>query len=111
MSNVEKFEELLRSDDALQKKLATAVEAFTGDKGDEKSVFEAAVAPIAAEAGLPITFEEVVEASTNRELDDSELDAVAGGDGFCFIIGGTTDVEAKCDSMTGQACAYIGVTG
>ena len=41
------------------------------------------MAPIAAELGLPFTFEEVTEAATSRELDDAELEAVAGGDSFC----------------------------
>lgn len=82
-----------------------------GDKGDERAVFEAVVAPIAAEVGLPFTFEDVVAASASRELDDTELDAVAGGDSFCYIIGGSDDVDIECDSLTGQACAYIGITG
>ena len=69
------------------------------------------MAPIAAELGLPFTFEEVTEAATSRELDDAELEAVAGGDSFCFIIGGSDDVAIECDELSGQACAYIGITG
>jgi hypothetical protein len=78
VENASKFEKLLREDEALQAKMEAALKAFDGDKSDEKAVFDATVAPLAAEAGLPYTFEEAVESTEARELDDSELDAVAG---------------------------------
>ena len=71
--NVIKFEELLREDEALRAKLEAATAAYVGDKSDEKAVFEAVVAPLAADAGLPYTYEEGKEASFRRDLDEAEL--------------------------------------
>lgn len=111
MSNIWLFEERLRSDESLQAKLAEAAKAYAGEKADAKAVFDAVVAPIATELGMPFTYEEATEAATSRELDDAELEAVAGGDSFCFIIGGSDDIDIECDELSGQACAYIGFTG
>lgn len=104
--NASKFEKLLREDEALQAKMEAAFKAFDGDKSDEKAVFDATVAPLAAEAGLPYTFEEAVESTQDRELDDGELEAVAGGS-WCFVIGGGTNNESNTvDTENG-----VGVTG
>ena len=100
--NVAKFEELLRSDETLQAKARAAVAAYTGDKADARAVFAAVVAPLADEAGLPFTFEESKSfAQDGKELDDAELEAVAGGS--CFLVGGG---YGKGDSA---ACYEIGV--
>ncbi len=107
--NALSFEKLLRGDEMLQAKLAEAAKAYDGERSDERAFFDAVVAPIAEEAGFPHAFDEVVSAKGNRELDDAELDAVAGGGGFCFIIGVSTDVEAHCYTENGYACAYVGV--
>ena len=75
--NAIKFIELLTSDSEIQEKLRDATAAYDGPKG-EREVFDAVVAPIAAQAGLPFTFEEGVQyVSSERELNDAELDAVA----------------------------------
>ena len=109
MSNAKKFEELLRSDKTLQDKLTAAMDAFDGNKADEAEVFDAVIAPLAAAVGLPVTIEEIKGLAMDRvELDDNELDAVAGG-GTCFIIGGSDDVSADC-ALGGCTCAWIGVT-
>lgn len=104
--NVSKFEQLLREDGVLRAKMEAALKAFDGDKGDEKAIFDATIAPLAAEAGLPYTFEEAVESTHARELDDAELEAVAGGS-WCFIIGGGHDNE----SNTVETENGVGVTG
>ena len=104
--NVGKFEKLLREDEALQAKMKAALKAFDGDGGDEKAVFDATVAPLASEAGLPYTFEEAVESTHARELDGDELEAVAGGS-YCFIIG----VGHDNDSNTVDTENGVGVTG
>lgn len=113
--NAIKFEELLREDEELQAKLKAATIAFDGDKSDEKAVFDATVAPLAAEVGLPYTFEEAVESVRDRELDEGELEAVAGGS-WCFIIGGGHDKESNTVptkngvGVTGfGTCEYVGI--
>ena len=109
IENVARFEELLREDEALKAKLDAATAAYAGDASDDKAVFEAIVAPLAEEAGLPFTYEEGKKAYGQRELSDAELDSVAGGGGFCYLIGGSDDVNANCNEP-GYFCAYIGVS-
>ena len=116
MSNVEKFEELLRTDEVLQAKVKELAGSYEGDREDEKAFFEAVFAPLAEEAGLPFTFEDGIEfAEAGKELDDTELDSVAGGKAVCWVIGGSTEPEVSgCsssdESTGGNACAYVGVT-
>ena len=107
--NARKFEALLRDDAALRAKLEQAAAAYSGDRSDERALFDAAVAPIAEEVGLPYTFDEIMAAKDSRELDETELGAVAGGTGFCIFIGGSDDVDSGCNVVEGHACAYIGV--
>ena len=114
IENVSKFEKLLREDEALQAKMEAASKAFDGDGSDEKAVFDATVAPLAAEVGLPYTFEEAVESTEVRELDDCDLEAVAGGS-WCFIIGGGTNESNTVDTENGVGvtgigtCKYVGI--
>ena len=117
MSNIERFEELLRSDETLQAKLRAAADAFDGDKQDERAIFDAIVAPLAVEVGLPFTFDEGKEfAVSSAELSDEELAAVAGGgqDGYgrpddgCIFIGLSVGGDA-CTSESGGAGACCGL--
>ncbi|MBQ6523373.1 MAG: hypothetical protein IJI12_01795 [Atopobiaceae bacterium] len=111
MSNAKRFEELLRSDEAMQAKLKAAIEGYEGDKTDEREAFDSVVAPLAAEAGLPFTFEEgLASAEEGAELSDAELDAVAGGDGFCVLAGLTDDVDAESGYGVVRACAILGIS-
>ena len=112
VSNVEKFEELLRSDEELQAKIKEAFEAYEGDKDDAQAVHEAVIAPLAEEAGLPFTYEEASEyASKGVELTEEEADEMAGGT-WCFIVGGGTDSgycgidEAGVDYCMGAGVIY-----
>ena len=108
--NMGKFEELLKSREDVQARLQELSRAFEGDMGDAKAVFEATVGKLAAELGLPFTFEEGAEyAGTNRELSDSELESVAGGS-VCYIVGASPTVESNCTGSRGASCAYVGVT-
>ena len=107
--NVMKFEQLLQSDKALQARLAQAAASYEGDKSDERAIFDAVVAPIAVEAGLEHTFDEVVAVKDNREIDDAELDALAGGWSICLGPGVCSDVSATCNHAEGHACAYAGI--
>lgn len=103
--NVKKFEELLRADEGLQAKLREAAEAFDGDRSDAQAIFDATVGKLAEEAGLPCTYEEArAHAVALSDLDDAELNAVAGGG--CWIVGGSDGADADdC-----AACVYVGVT-
>ena len=111
MSDAKKFEELLRTVEALQEKMRVAFEAYAGDKSDERAVFEAIVAPLADEVGLSFTYDDVLEfASDDENLNLDDLDAVAGG-GCCFVFGGGHSVKgsAKDGQFGGIACKDPGV--
>lgn len=114
MSNVERFEELLRSDEELQAKLRAATEAYEGDKADERALFDAVVVPLAAEAGLPFTYDEAREVA----LDDSNLETVVGGtdsnygepDGRCIILGIGFGGDSCANERFGAGgCVGIGI--
>lgn len=80
LENVMRFEDLLRSDETLQAKLKEAKETFDTEGADERAIFDALVAPLADEVGLPFTYEEGKDfAGDSVELSDEELDAVSGG--------------------------------
>ena len=123
--NVKKFMELLKRDEELQKKVKEATEAYTGDKTDEKAVFDAVLAPIAKEAGYEFSFEdaeELAKTSGDDELSDDEAAAVAGGgwrSNACFVVGFTVDTDSwevvdekmvgKCIYSGAAACKGVGV--
>ncbi len=108
--NIQRFEELLRGSGELQAELGELVKSYEGDRDDPKEVFDATLGKVAGGVGLAFTYDEVLASiALARELDDAELDTITGGGGFCFIIGGSDDVEAECDQDEGHACAYIGV--
>lgn len=116
MSNIEKIEELLRSDEAVQAKLKAAADAYEGDRTDEKAFFDATFGKVGEELGFPVSFEEAAaHAKKMVNLNDSEVDAVAGGGDFCYIVGGTSeggdhgDCLGTKDWATGfGACVYVG---
>ncbi len=57
----------------------------------------------------PRTFDEVVAAKDSRELDDAEIDAVAGDWTVCLGPGVSNEVSATCASnVEGHACSYFG---
>lgn len=114
--NVRKFEERLRDDEALQVRLKELADAFDGDKNDPKAVFEAVVTPLAAEAGLPHTYDEALECVAQRDDDEDltadEVKAAAGGwSDLCAFVGfGDVNADACFDDVAGyNACAGIGV--
>ena len=107
---VGRFEELLKGSEEIQAKLKQLAEAFEGDKNDAKAVFEATIGKLAAEAGMPFSFEDGAEfANANRVLSDAELEALAGG-GVCYLVGANPSVESECTNNKGTSCAYVGVT-
>ena len=106
-----KFEELLRGSDELQAELKAAADAYDGDAGDAKAIFDATLGKVAGGVGLAFTYEDALAAfAPARELSEDDLAAVTGGSGFCIIVGGSDDVETDCDDREGHACAYVGVS-
>lgn len=124
--NVLKFEKLLQDDKELQAKLDEATSAYAGDKADERAVFDAVIAPLAAEAGMPFTYDEVTAVAEDaKEIDDADLEAFAGGGvefsgglgiGVCKELGGgvggsyspNTEFQTKPDSQMNYVCIGIG---
>ncbi len=98
---------LLNSDGELQKKVEAAAESFSGDRTDEKAVFEAVIGPVAKENGYDFTYEDVVELAEDGELSEDELIAAAGGDAYCFLVGAGNGVGAHEGGV--GACKYVGI--
>ena len=105
--NIEKFIELLKTDEALQKKIKDAGANYTGEKTPE-ALFRNLVFPAAEEAGVPFTFEEYEEYTKQyseeiQNLDLDEMNQVAGGDtigagiNLCYGVGiGLGYTERTC---------------
>lgn len=107
LDNLIKFEELLRTDDALQGKIKAAVLSFRGDPRDRRAVYDAIFVPLAAEVGLPHTYDDVLEflSRQSRKLEDEELAKVAGG------LPGISDAILS-SGMSGSALtAFLGGAG
>ena len=78
MSNAETFDKLFCSDGELQRRAEAALAAFDGDRSDAQAVFEAVIAPLAAEAGLSFAFEEgVANAARGMDIFGDGADAMA----------------------------------
>lgn len=115
---LEKFRELLLTDEAFQEKLKTAAENYEGEKTEE-AAFHGVVEPIASEYGITATFDEYSEyirmISMDSELSADELKQVAGGKinggGLgvieCKIVGFGAGVGGGAEG--GGACVVIGV--
>ena len=109
--NVAKFYDKLAEDAALAEKLNEMDKAFVekneaptdgADLAFREKAVEAIVLPLAKEAGLPFTVEELKEYEQEQlkelNLSEDELEQVAGG------------VPKNTNSRNGvNACAYIGV--
>jgi pantothenate synthetase len=115
--NVKLFKEKLLGSEELKAKLKAAEEAYTGDKADAEKIAEAIIIPLAKEAGLPFTVEELKAAKEAEKqegaLSDKELESVAGGKsvdklGFCLFIGG--GVGGSCAELIGAGfCFGVGI--
>ena len=98
--NAKKCMELMKTDEDLQKRVKDAMDAYTGDKTDAKTVFDTVLAPISKEIGYECSWEDVealVKLSGNEELSEDEVSMVAGGKGggMCMVIGAGTDNPFK----------------
>lgn len=111
--NVKKFEELLRSDEGLQAKLKAAAET-AGNVQDEEGKFNAVIAPLADESGLPFTFDEFKAAiEDGLEMTEDDLSKMSGG-GECYFVGGSDGGDGGWDcgdggTAGGGGCYYAGV--
>lgn len=98
--NVGKFYEVLREDEVRRNKLLEIGKGFSGKELDEAArcaFAEKYVIPMAEEMGVPFSVEDlrayeteqIQQARTSADLDQSELEAVSGGAtfGFCYVVG------------------------
>lgn len=109
--NALKCMELLKKDEDLQEKVKGAMEAYTGEKTDAKTVFNVVLAPIAKEIGYECTFEDIealANSSGDEELTEDEVAMVAGGKAVCVLIGAGTGTSNSDDHGTGE-CKIIGM--
>ena len=105
--NVKAFFEALSKDESIQQALKAKELAYTGIKEDREAIVKEVLIPVAEEAGYDFTLEELKEFEKGMrpegELDENELEAVAGGVedwGVCVFAG----------LGWGTMCAVIGVT-
>lgn len=74
----EKLMELVKTDEGFQKKLEQTCVAYDGEKTEE-AVFNNVLIPLAKEAGLSISFDDLKQCV--QELNTDEMSQVAGGEG------------------------------
>ncbi len=86
-----RFKQLLETTPALKAELQEAARSYEGDRTDDRAVFDAVIAPLAASLGVPFTYGEALEAIREvRELSDEELEGMVGGLGIWYrIVTGT----------------------
>jgi len=128
--DIERFRELLFTDEGFQAKLKTAAEAYTGEQTEE-AVFNDLLVPLASEYGITATFDDFkkyLDSIKDQELSADEIAQVAGGGkdavGFgasgCLYVGvgwgggGESGSAAGCAVVgfgnSAAACAGDGVT-
>lgn len=103
-----KFLELVRQDETIRKKLEEAGKNYTGDQTEEK-VFESIIAPIARDAGMTFTLDDMKQSV--RELSPDEMEQVGGGAGKKTSIGRRNDngPAPNGSGFGGGFCQVIGV--
>lgn len=85
LDKIQRFKQMVHSNPTLRLRLHRAVLEHEGLNLSDRALFDAVLAPIARKAGINLTYEEAeAELRNNRELDDDELDAVAGGVGTVY---------------------------
>ena len=105
--NLKKFLDLIASNKELEAK-ALACNELGEEKGAE------AMIALAKEFGIVLTASDLEkkEETASGELDDDELDAVAGGGGCgCFAGGGGGGIDSNDGKKYGCACVVYGQGG
>ena len=74
MSNVEQFFKLYDADPDLQKKVEDALACYPGSLELRESVVEYVLLPIAEDAGLPFTLQELRAYETRKKLENRKPD-------------------------------------
>ena len=116
VENVKAFFEVLSKDEAIQQALKAKEAAYTGSKEDRDAVVEAILLPVAKEAGYEFTLEELKKFAKSMwpegELDEAELEAVAGGGGFCLILGFGSQEDtlvSESNHVGAGTCSGVGI--
>lgn len=115
--DLERFRNLLLTDEVFQKKLQDAASAYTGDQ-DEESIFNAVLVPLAEEYDISATFDEFkdyIQGLDGVEMSKDELSQVAGGKadgggvgaGICAMLG--IGYGAAAGKEGGTVCSVIGL--
>ena len=103
--NLKKFLETVSKDKELEKK-ALACNELGEEKGKE------ALLALAKECGIELTAADFEKKEASKELDDNELDAVAGGGGCgCLAGGGGGGTDSNDGNKYGCACVAYGQGG
>lgn len=109
---LQKFRELLLTDEAFQQKLKAALETYNGEQTEE-AVFNSVLVPLAAEYGLFATYDEFRDfVSEDQKMDNEELAQIAGGKtggigkNSCLGIG--IGIGAGGGDGSGGVCFAIG---
>ena len=103
--NMKKFMELVSKDENLKQKL----QSFNDMEPAE--AIQAGIA-LAKELGIELSEADFAKEESDGELNDDELDAVAGGGGCgCFAGGGGGGTDAIDGKIYGCACAGYGQGG
>ena len=115
--DLERFRELLLTDENFQEKLKNALEAYDGGKTQEE-IFNNVLVPVADEYGITASFDEFkfyLENLNDAEMTKDELTQVAGGKGIngggigvthCTVLGGGIGVVGTSEG--GGACMVVG---
>jgi len=117
VNNLEKFRELLLTDEEFQNKLKTAAEAYTGEQTEE-AVFNNVIVPFAAEYGITGSFEEFKDylnsLSDSEIINNDELSQIAGGDskgggiGSAVCLGIGMGIGGNAGKDGGGLCVVVG---
>ena len=117
--DVQNFIELMKTNETLQQKLMTALEHYDGEETPE-AAFQNLIVPLAEEAGYQITWKECQEYMAAHELNQEEMDQVAGGTpgegygyGACWFIGSgngyVREDDGKNNGIFKTICLSIGI--